>query len=704
MEPKRLAMMMLLSFAVIFGWRMFVEHMYTQHPEWKRPGQTETTQTPPPTSGPATTQVAIATAPTTQPATMATTVATTVATTQAAPSMTASNVRVISSATQPTQITLGDAPGYSLTVKLTTTGAGIDLIGVKKPGDGSFAAPDRKGDYVYQAPFDETKPETRALATRSINVGAVEFPVAALNWNLERHDERSATFMLDFGVVHLRKIYELSDNKSPGKGYELTVRHTVENVSSAPVKVKIAFNGPNTPPRESERGPDLQIIGGYDGGYDRVTVEHHMIDEYGTKKPEIEITRSADKPLLWAGTLSVYFDALVRPMPLDKSSSPKYIEKISSYSFNPDAESYDRHGGMTFFTGELSVDAGKTLDLPNLAYFGPRWRSVLDDEHYAAFPLGFNNSLVLTSGPCSFCTFPILINGLVKLLGFFHFITRDWGLAIICLVILVRAILHPITKKSQVSMMRMGKLGPEMERLKKKYENDKDELNRQMMALYKDQGIGMYLGCLPMFLQMPIWIALWSALQSTFELRQAQFLWGYTWIHDLARPDRLLSWNPVHIPLGMIGTYTVSSLNILPLFMGVVMFLQQKYTPQPPSTTPEQEAQKKMMLWMSTLLFPLFLYSGPSGLNLYILTSTTIGIIESKRIRAHIKQQEELEKAGKIIVDAPKSMKKKRDDDSSGGGGGKRPPKTPKPQGGFKGWLAEIQAKAEEIKRQAEKK
>ncbi len=242
------------------------------------------------------------------------------------------------------------------------------------------------------------------------------------------------------------------------------------------------------------------------------------------------------------------------------------------------------------------------------------------------------------------------------------------ALSIICLVILVRLILPPITKRSQISMMRMGKMGPEMERLKKKYADDKDELNRQTMLLYKEQGVGAYLGCLPMFLQMPIWIALWSALQSTFELRQSPFLWGFTWIHDLAKPDRLFHWQTMYFQLPLIGTVHLSSINILPFAMALVMFFQQKLTPQPPSTTPEQETQKKMMLWMSVLMFPLFLYNGPSGLNLYILTSSTIGIFESKRIRAHIKQKEEEEKAGRIIIDAPKGMKKKRDDDFDFGG------------------------------------
>ena len=134
-----------------------------------------------------------------------------------------------------------------------------------------------------------------------------------------------------------------------------------------------------------------------------------------------------------------------------------------------------------------------------------------------------------------------------------------------------------------------------------------------------------------------------------------------------------------------------------------MFFLHQHYTPKPPATTPEQETQQKMMKWMS-LLFPIFLYPTPSGLCLYILTSTSIGIIESKRIRDHIKQKEEEEKAGKIIIDAPKSMKKKRDDEGPAGSGAKKPkpPKGPK-RTGLAGWLDDLKAKAQEIQREAEK-
>jgi len=259
-------------------------------------------------------------------------------------------------------------------------------------------------------------------------------------------------------------------------------------------------------------------------------------------------------------------------------------------------------------------------------------------------------------------------------------------------VLVVRLLLHPITKKSQISMSKMSKMGPEMERLKKKYGDNKEELNKAMMAFYKEQGITPILGCLPMLLQMPIWIALWSALQSTFELRHASFLWGLTWIKDLAQPDRAI-WFPNH-PINLWFT-SIDALNLLPILMAVVFYLQQKMTPKPAASTPEQEQQQKMMQWMS-LLFPVLLYTGPSGLNLYILTSTAIGIWESKRVRDHLKAVEEAEKAGKVIIDAKATR------------GARRHAKEEHAQqmektGCLTGWLANLQKKAEEVRQAAQK-
>jgi len=336
-------------------------------------------------------------------------------------------------------------------------------------------------------------------------------------------------------------------------------------------------------------------------------------------------------------------------------------------------------------TSDLVVPAKETKQFDMEVYFGPKSRGVLNTPYYASLPRHYDETLVISGGYCGICTWSWLVNVLVWMLAAFHFVIRDWGLAIIGLVLVVRAILHPITKKSQVHMVKMQKMGPEMERLKKKYADDKDALAKAQMQFYKEQGFTPVLGCLPMFLQMPIWIALWNALQSTFELRHAPFLYGFTWIKDLSKPDYLVHFqNPVPLMFG----WHLAGINVLPILMAVVMYFQTKMQPKPTTMTPEQAQQQKMMTWMSTLLFPLMLYTGPSGLNLYIMTSTAFGIIEGKVIRKHIKEREELEKLGPQIVDEPLPPKK---------GGGKEPERQ-------KGWLERLQERAEEIRRQADRK
>jgi YidC/Oxa1 family membrane protein insertase len=153
-----------------------------------------------------------------------------------------------------------------------------------------------------------------------------------------------------------------------------------------------------------------------------------------------------------------------------------------------------------------------------------------------------------------------------------------------------------------------------------------------------------------------------------------------TWIHDLSKPDHLLTFAPVPLLFG----WKLSALNILPILMGVVFWIQTKMQPKPAAMTKEQEQQQKMMQWM-TLLFPLMLYNGPSGLNLYILTSTAIGIVESKIIRDHIREREEAEKAGRVVVDPGKKFR-------GGGSSAIAVPERPR-SGGIMSWLADLQKK-----------
>jgi len=234
----------------------------------------------------------------------------------------------------------------------------------------------------------------------------------------------------------------------------------------------------------------------------------------------------------------------------------------------------------------------------------------------------------------------------------------NYGVVIIILVFLMRLAMHPITKKSQVSMSKMTKLAPKAEEIKKKYANNKAEMNKQMMALYKEQGASPIMGFLPMMVQMPIWIALWSAVYASIELRGAPFL--PFWITDLSVPDALYRF-PTAIVVPLWG-WKIESLNLLPLMMGVAFYLQQKLMPSQAaaSANPQVAQQQKMMMIMLPLMFPLMLYKAPSGVNLYIMASTFAGVFEQHVIRKHIREKEEAESKGLVAATSKTGGKVKK--------------------------------------------
>jgi len=233
----------------------------------------------------------------------------------------------------------------------------------------------------------------------------------------------------------------------------------------------------------------------------------------------------------------------------------------------------------------------------------------------------------------------------------------NYGVVIIILVFLFRLAMHPVTKKSQVSMSKMSKLAPKAEEIKKKYANNKAEMNKQMMALYKKQGASPIMGFLPMMVQMPIWIALWSAVYASIALRGEGFL--PFWITDLSMPDALYRF-PTVIVVPLLG-WKIESLNLLPLLMGVAFYLQQKLMPsQAAAANPQAAQQQKMMMIMFPLLFPLMLYKAPSGVNLYIMASTFAGVFEQHVIRKHIREKEKQESAGLVAATSKTGGKVKK--------------------------------------------
>ena len=209
----------------------------------------------------------------------------------------------------------------------------------------------------------------------------------------------------------------------------------------------------------------------------------------------------------------------------------------------------------------------------------------------------------------------------------------NYGIAIIILTIVVRLVLHPLSRKSQTSMAKMQKLQPQMQEMREKYKNDKQRQQQEMMKLYKEYGVNPLGGCLPMLLQLPVFIGLYNMLRMSIELRQAAFIpW---WIEDLSQPDALF---------GLV--------NVLPVLSTVIMFIQQRMTPKSPD--PQQQQTQKIMGYMMPVFLGFIFYNMPAGLNLYFIASMLIGVFEQR----HIKRQ--LDKLGDLKPVERKTPKQTR--------------------------------------------
>ncbi len=199
----------------------------------------------------------------------------------------------------------------------------------------------------------------------------------------------------------------------------------------------------------------------------------------------------------------------------------------------------------------------------------------------------------------------------------FKFLYRfipNYGFVIIVFSILIKLILHPLTKKSYQSMSEMQYLQPKMTELREKYKNDPQRLNKEMMKLYKDHGINPLGGCLPMLLQMPVLFALFIVFRSTIQLRGQPFI---LWINDLSAPDAL--------HLGVNLPFIGDNIHVLPILMGLSMIWQSKMS----VTDPKQ----KMMVYFMPIFLVFIFYSLPSGLNLYYAIFNVLSMVQTRYIK-----------------------------------------------------------------------
>lgn len=554
------------------------------------------------------------------------------------------------------------------------------------------ALPDDADRYVLQSATTLGQTVVPLLGVHSIEIDDTLVSLFGDVWSCKAAGEFVSEIRDGAGTPMLRVQRTLTLGAD---GYDLRIAQSVENLTDQAMKVRWIQYGPfdlrldasdNIDPRRFHfgflmppaRDPSQSIVSADGQLVDHSAVVKSIRGGNPTMWPNAD-SESGGLTLSWIGATNRYF-AFAAHAPHHTPDAPlvmkSSVEKVLGVVGGPEAKPLV----MTeLYSPEQSVAPGKSASFDMGVYAGPLDPRILGEvEPYRA--LGMSGLIVYmmsTAWCCNVCTFPILARILLTFLSFLHdYVVFDWALAIIVLVLIVRTILHPITKRAQVSMMRTtrgaAELKPELEKLQERYKGDAAALQRETMRLYREKGVnpvGCIGGLLPTFLQMPIWIALYAMLYFAIELRQQpaffgvfQLFGGWQFLGDLSASDHFLYTfkEPVHF----LFFPNITGINLLPILMGLVFFFQQKYM-TPPSTvklTPEQEQQQKITKWMMVIMFPLMMYSAPSGLTLYMLTSSLVGIVESKRIRKHMaemdlkpatpKQRGKQDKLGRLYEEA----------------------------------------------------
>ncbi|MDY0221754.1 MAG: membrane protein insertase YidC [Desulfobacterium sp.] len=382
--------------------------------------------------------------------------------------------------------------------------------------------------------------------------------------------ERSLTFAWTSaqGIV-VEKIFTFSPD-SYLIGFDLVLK----NSSGMPLMDDIMIAIPGVVDEKSARfsfeGPTTLING--------------ELEEVKTKK--IKEKDTYEGVVKWAGFTDRYFMSCLIP----KSPASAKVK----LSFN------DPVVTTRYVQSMERLDPGHQISYSFSLFMGPKSLKLLN---------GYGNDL---KRAINFGWFDILAKPCLMGMNLIHGLIPNYGIAIMLLTLLIKIIFWPLGTKSYRSMNDMKKLQPLMMEIREKYKNDKQQMNKEVMGLYKTYKVNPMSGCLPMLVQMPIFFALYRMLYQAIELRHAPFM---GWIVDLSAPDRLFSFD-FAIPF-MQAPYGIPVLTII---MGATMFLQQKMSPSTGDPT-----QAKMMMLMP--LFMTFIFINfPAGLVLYWLVNNVLSI------------------------------------------------------------------------------
>ncbi len=410
----------------------------------------------------------------------------------------------------------------------------------------------------------------------SIAKGRAHFTADANQYTLASDKdtlEIPLTYVADNGVIY-KKVFTLYRGQ-----FNVTVDYRINNISSEPLQVQM-YGQIKHSIKESESSMMMPTYRGAAYSTQKSRYEKYSFEDMSDKNLEEETLGG------WAAMLQHYFVSAWVPPANDQNTI------YSSLSA----------GGLAnigFRGAKYDIAPGAQQTISAQFYVGPK-------DQPALSALSESLNLVVDYGFLWWLAIPIH-----WLLIFYQSFVGNWGVAIILITLTVRGLLYPLTKAQYTSMAKMRKLQPKLQDMKERFGDDRQKMGQAMMELYKKEKVNPMGGCLPILLQMPIFIALYWVLLESYELRHAPFM---LWIHDLSVQD------PYYV---------------LPLLMGVSMFLMQKMQPMAPTMDPMQQ---KMMQWMPVVFTVFFLWF-PSGLVLYWLVGNIVAIIQQKIIYAGLEKK-----------------------------------------------------------------
>ena len=427
------------------------------------------------------------------------------------------------------------------------------------------------------------KPQYYPLTFKLHGVALPEFPA----WEVQSPESRAVRFHAVADNIGIER--KLEAGSGP---YQVWITTTLQNQDDKPRKISLEENTFHYVPREAESGgvPLLparshQISSG---------LCSHATDLEREERKGLETPQEWAGPVRFVGIENIYFlNALVAGD--ETASSCKLV--ATDRGRDPKGEAL----GSLFSAGlkhtELNLAPGQKRTLRTLAYLGPKTPEELSR-------VGHGLRSAINTG-----WFTSVADGLTALLAMIHGWVGNWGIAIILLTFAVKLALYPLTHKQMASMAKMKELKPEMDRINELYADDREKKGAAVMELYRKKGVNPMAGCFPVLLQLPIWFSLYSSLSSNIRLLNAPFA---LWWSDLSSPDPYF---------------------VLPLALGVLMFVQQKLAPP----TGADPLQAKMMLYMMPAMITSFMLFLPAGLCLYMFTNSALSIVQQRFIESRLK-------------------------------------------------------------------